>query len=100
VTADDRISVTQLSNYKITGFGGSDMSPAMEFLAMDPDVESVIVITDGAIDYPHRKPPYAVFWVLPPGDVNWWFTPDYGVKIPFELPRNCMNQTDETSTNG
>ena len=40
------------------------MTPAMLQLAEDPQVESVIVLTDGLISYPADPPPYRVLWGL------------------------------------
>ena len=62
VTADEWIDPAELTSYKVTGFGGSDMSPAMDRLAEDPDVAAVLVLTDGMIDYPQAEPGYAVQW--------------------------------------
>jgi hypothetical protein len=80
VTSDDWVDVSALSRFRVAGFGGSDMSPAMERLAADPEVAAVLVLTDGYIDYPHHEPPYAMLWgwstatrasARPPGR---WFT--------------------------
>ena len=77
VTADDSVDPAQLENYPITGYGGSDLSPAMDHLAGDPAVRAVIVITDAEIDYPRESPPYSVLWVLPQG-AGASFNPPYG----------------------
>ncbi|MDB5311454.1 MAG: hypothetical protein JWO38_5656 [Gemmataceae bacterium] len=79
VTADDWLDPAQLQSYKITGFGGSDMRPAMGELAADPEVSAVLVLTDGYISYPQEEPPYAVLWGL----VDGWdgFTPGYGTVV-------------------
>jgi predicted metal-dependent peptidase len=76
VTADEWLDPEALLNYKVTGFGGSDMSPAMRQLADDPEVAAVLVLTDGYITFPAEEPPYAVLWGL----VNGWekFNPTYG----------------------
>ena len=76
-TADDRVDPAQLENYQVTGYGGSDLSPAMEHLAADPAVCAAIVITDGEIDYPRAAPPYNVLWVLPQ-IAGAAFSPRYG----------------------
>ena len=80
VTADDSVDPVQLENFAVTGYGGSDLSSAMEQLAGDAAVRSAIVITDGEIDYPHVAPPYSVLWVLPqdPQNRNAPFDPPYG----------------------
>lgn len=64
VTVDERVTPEDLTDYKVKGFGGSDMTPAMLQLAEDPQVESVIVLTDGMIGYPAAPPPYRVLWGL------------------------------------
>ena len=66
VAADDFVDIGSLEKYHVAGYGGSDMSPAMLKLAEDPEVISVLVITDGYIDYPpQEKIPYDVLWCLP-----------------------------------
>ena len=77
VTADDSIDPAQLENYQVTGYGGSDLSPAMKHLAGDPAVRAAIVITDGEIDFPRAAPPYNVLWVLPQ-NTGATFNPPYG----------------------
>ena len=58
------------------GGGGSDLRPGFERLAGDPNVDAVIVITDGMIKYPKAPMPYAVLWTLV-GDYE-QFMPPYG----------------------
>ena len=77
VTADDSIDPAQLESFQITGYGGSDLSPAMAHLASDPAVRAAIVITDAEIDYPQVAPPYSVLWVLPL-NASPEFAPTYG----------------------
>ena len=77
VTADESIDPAQLENYPVSGYGGSDLTPAMEHLSRDPVVRAVIVITDGEIDYPREAPPYSVLWVLP-SSAGAGFSPSYG----------------------
>jgi predicted metal-dependent peptidase len=79
VTADDWLDPAELLNYKVTGFGGSDMSVAMDELSDDAEVSAVLVLTDGYIAYPAEEPPYAVLWGL----VNGWpdFRPSYGTVV-------------------
>lgn len=64
VTADEWVAPEELRTYEIRGMGGSDMSPALEQLAEDPEVQTAIVITDGMIDYPNEEPPYHVLWAV------------------------------------
>lgn len=79
VTADEWLDPAELAAYKITGFGGSDMSPAMDELAEDPEVNAVLVLTDGYISYPADEPPYAVLWGLVDGYHG--FHPPYGTVV-------------------
>jgi predicted metal-dependent peptidase len=76
VTADEWLDPAELASYRITGFGGSDMSPAMDELADDPEVTAVLVLTDGYISYPKDEPPYSVLWGLVDGYSG--FRPVYG----------------------
>lgn len=79
VTADEWLDPSQLQQYKITGFGGSDMSPGLNKLSEDPEVAAVLVLTDGYIDYPQAEPHYAVLWGLVDGTPD--FTPPYGTVV-------------------
>lgn len=83
VTADDLVDPMELARYRVTGFGGSDMSPAMLRLAEDPQVRGVAVITDGDIAYPSEPPPYELLWVLPAG-ASAAFQPPYGRVVRME----------------
>lgn len=78
VSVDERISPEQLSRYTLSGYGGSDMSPAMLRLAQEPEVEAAVVITDGYINYPPSAP-YRVLWAL---TSHHRFRPGYGAVIP------------------
>jgi predicted metal-dependent peptidase len=84
VTADDTVSPEELSTYSVSGFGGSDLSPAMMLLADDPMVRAVAVITDGEIAFPTTQPPYDVLWVLPRAAA---FNPPYGHVISMDRSR-------------
>jgi predicted metal-dependent peptidase len=77
VTSDDTLSPTELTQYQVTGFGGSDLTPAMELLAADPQIRAAAIITDGDIQFPADPMPYAVLWVLPPTR-SAGFAPGYG----------------------
>lgn len=68
----------ELRNFKINGFGGSDMSPGLMKLAEDNQVEYAVVITDGYISYPKKEMPFEVLWVLTEKS---WFKPTYGTVI-------------------
>ena len=66
VTDDEFVEIDQLEKYRVNGFGGSNMSPAMLKLAEDPEITHVLVITDGDIDYPAEPHiPYEVLWCIP-----------------------------------
>lgn len=78
VTSDELVAIEQLSRYRVEGFGGSDMSPAMLHLAADPETAAVVVITDGAIDYPEQPMPYDVLWVVYGVLHERGFAPRYG----------------------
>lgn len=77
VTSDELLSPTALAAFTVSGYGGSDLTPAMERLAADPQVRAAAIITDGEIQFPPEPMPYAVLWVLPPGR-SAAFHPDYG----------------------
>jgi predicted metal-dependent peptidase len=82
VTKDEWIEVENLDRVDIAGFGGSDLSPALRELARDPDVQAVLVLTDGAIGYPEETPPFDVLWVL--SQPNEGFQPAYGECVVFD----------------
>ncbi|HET6408258.1 MAG TPA: VWA-like domain-containing protein [Chthoniobacteraceae bacterium] len=80
VTDDRWIEPIDLHEYRVAGFGSSDMGPGMYHLALDTDVEAALVITDGYIDYPANPLPYSVLWCLA-GSYNQYdtsFSPPYG----------------------
>ena len=77
VTSDQTLSPTELAQYEVTGFGGSDLTSAMELLAADPQVRAAAIITDGDIQFPADPMPYGVLWVLPPTRAA-GFAPGYG----------------------
>ena len=77
VTSDELLSPAALAAYEVSGYGGSDLTPAMLALADDPRVTATIVITDGDVTFPAEPMPYAVLWILPPhGQPG--FAPPYG----------------------
>ncbi len=77
VTHDDWVEPEELAEFRIGGFGGSDMAPGMKHLAEDPEVNAVLVLTDGYIDYPRAEPPFRVLWTLI-GRFDPEFNPPYG----------------------
>lgn len=82
VTCDEVVSPAALAEYRIAGYGGSDLTPALAALADDPHVSAAIVITDGDIAYPAEPAPYAVLWVLPKPSAT--FQPPYGRVVTME----------------
>jgi predicted metal-dependent peptidase len=80
LTSDRFLSPAEVATHEIVGGGGSDLGPALRYLADDPHVQATVVLTDGEIDYPEEEMPYAVLWVLPPhGSPS--FRPPYGAVI-------------------
>jgi predicted metal-dependent peptidase len=77
ITSDEMLSPMELADFRVSGYGGSDLTPAMERLAADPGVRAAAIITDGEIQFPTEPMPYAVLWVLPPGR-SASFHPTYG----------------------
>jgi predicted metal-dependent peptidase len=77
VTNDEMLSPEALANYQVSGFGGSDLTPAMRSLGEDARVTAALVITDGDIAYPPEEMPYDVLWVVTPGAYS-NFNPPYG----------------------
>jgi predicted metal-dependent peptidase len=77
ISSDERLRPAELAEYKIRGYGGSDLSPALRLLAEEGDVQAAVVITDGDIEYPREPMPYQVLWVLPVGGTT-LFEPPYG----------------------
>ena len=76
VTSDEVLSPSELADYQISGYGGSDLTPALLALAEDPRVTAAVVVTDGDIVYPSEPVPYAVLWALPRSAGS--FQPPYG----------------------
>jgi predicted metal-dependent peptidase len=77
VTHDEWVEPEELAEFRIGGFGGSDMAPGLNHLAADPEVNAVLVLTDGYIDYPRVEPPFRVLWTLI-GRSDPDFNPPYG----------------------
>jgi predicted metal-dependent peptidase len=81
VGSDEILTPAEIDQWRVTGYGGSNLAPAMVRLAEDPEVGAAIVLTDGDIDYPENPVPYNVLWVLPGGKRPQDFTPRYGKVI-------------------
>ncbi len=77
VTGDEFLPPEALALHRIHGYGGSDLTPALDHLAAEPQTRAVLVITDGDVLYPAQSPPYDVLWLLPSGTA-FPFTPRYG----------------------
>jgi predicted metal-dependent peptidase len=82
VTSDEMLSPTELAEYEIKGYGGSDLTPALRSLSEDPRVTAAIVITDGDITFPAEPTPYAVLWAVPGETTS--FAPPYGRVITMQ----------------
>lgn len=80
VSVDEFVDVDELRNYRIMGYGGSDLSPAINLLNEDIEVSGAIVITDGMIGYPEIAPHYDVLWTLTWDNKH--FQPNYGNILP------------------
>lgn len=85
VGRDEILSPLELARWQVTGYGGSDLTPAMQRLAEDNETTAAVVITDGDIDYPQKPVPYTVLWVLPPWKSPQEFTPRYGRVLAMSL---------------
>ncbi len=86
VASDEILSPAALAEYKVSGFGGSDLSPGMLALADDPRVTAAAIITDGDTLIPAERMPYDVLWILPAqGNPN--FRPPYGQVITMQGER-------------
>jgi predicted metal-dependent peptidase len=80
VTSDELLDPTAVAAHQISGYGGSDLSPALRHLADDSSVRAVVVLTDGEIEFPAEEMPYDVLWVLP-AHSSGAFQPPYGLVI-------------------
>jgi predicted metal-dependent peptidase len=83
VTSDQFLMPAELARHEISGYGGSDLSSAMHYLAEDANVQAVVVLTDGDILYPEEEMPYQVLWVLPARS-SVPFHPPYGLVLPMQ----------------
>jgi len=86
--------VEDASKIKFSGFGGSDLNPAFEYLEEELAYEDeypnmVVVFTDGYIAVPETPPPCNVLWILT-SDGNKDIAP-YGRKIVFKEKREENN---------
>jgi predicted metal-dependent peptidase len=80
VTSDRLLDPAEAAAQPVSGYGGSDLSPALRHLAADPTVRAAVVLTDGEIEYPPEETPYDVLWVLL-GRGSATFRPPYGLVI-------------------
>ena len=86
VTSDETVSPEQLATFSVSGFGGSDLSPAMLALAEEPQVIAAVIVTDGEIAFPSDPMPYGVLWILPVRNAV-SFNPPYGRVIGMDGSR-------------
>jgi predicted metal-dependent peptidase len=77
LTRDELLDPHELAERRIEGYGGSDLSPALRYLAEDQHVRAVVVITDGEIAYPPEPMPYELLWLVPARSAV-PFNPPYG----------------------
>jgi predicted metal-dependent peptidase len=83
VTSDLFLSPPEVAQHTISGYGGSDLSPALRHLADDPHVKAVVVLTDGDVEYPEEEMPYDLLWLLPAGG-SASFHPPYGTVLTMQ----------------
>ncbi|MBW3542170.1 MAG: hypothetical protein KY476_18020 [Planctomycetes bacterium] len=83
VTRDEWIDPADLGQYRVAGFGYSDMTPAMLRLQEDPNVTAAMMLTDGYVSYLTGEPSYRMLWVLL-GEYDASFQPPYGEVIRLE----------------
>jgi predicted metal-dependent peptidase len=83
VTGDEFLDPHDLAERRIEGYGGSDLSPALRYLADDQHVRAVIVMTDGEIAYPPEPMPYRLLWLVP-APFRSAFNPSYGRVVSME----------------
>ncbi|MDH5288212.1 MAG: VWA-like domain-containing protein, partial [Betaproteobacteria bacterium] len=83
VTADAFVDPADLASFEIAGYGGSDVTPALEHLAGDARTRAVVVLTDGDVGFPPEAPPFSVLWVLPRASMT-GFAPPYGRVVVME----------------
>jgi predicted metal-dependent peptidase len=81
VGSDEVLAPAEMGQWQVSGYGGSDLTPAMLRLAENPEVAAAIVLTDGDINYPQQPVPYNVLWVLPAWKNPQEFAPPYGKVI-------------------
>src|SRR5262245_65462285 len=65
VTSDEVLSPSELADYQVSGYGGSDLTPALLTLAEDPRVTAAGVIRDRDIGSPSEAVPHAWLCGLP-----------------------------------
>lgn len=83
VTSDELLDPHELAARPISGYGGSDLAPALRHLADDPHVRAVVAITDGEIAYPPEPMPYDLLWLVPARGAA-AFRPPYGRVLAME----------------
>ena len=89
VTVDERVDPYQLASYRVSGFGGTDLTAAFERLEEDPEVVCALVITDGGLWRIPGEPSYDVLWAVL-GGFSWTRKPDYGRIIEVDWPEEKL----------
>ena len=83
LTRDEFLDPHELAERLVSGYGGSDLSPALRHLADDQHVRAVVVVTDGDIAYPPERMPYDMLWLVPARGAA-AFRPPYGRVVAME----------------
>jgi predicted metal-dependent peptidase len=83
VTSDEFLDPLELAERPISGYGGSDLTPALRHLAGDQHVRAAVVVTDGDVAYPPEPMPYDLLWLVPARGAA-GFRPPYGRVIAME----------------
>lgn len=70
----------------------SNLAPALRKLATEPNVESVLVLTDGEIEFPAEAMPYDILWLIHRAEDGTWanFEPEYGqvARLETDVPQS------------
>ncbi|MDO5579552.1 MAG: VWA-like domain-containing protein [Planctomycetia bacterium] len=85
IQADEYVDIADLENYKILGLGDNDLDPAWERLSEDPEIQHVVVITDGWLEVPD-PPPFDVLWAITENNTS--FNPSYGTVVYMNLEQD------------
>ena len=86
---DQWVEVSSLTEVELRGLADGDLVAPLGHLAKDPQVEAVVVVTDGAEPYPEEAPPFKILWAVPGPDRS--FDPGYGQVIV--LPNDAWRES-------